>query len=97
MNGFPFFSKITGDMEDKMRLPGEMEFVMPGRGSISCIQLLSSIPVPGTVTLEPNGKCSVLVVAARLPSASMTVAVVVLAEEVRDYQLITAKLKISKN
>ena len=43
-------ASITGDIEERIRLPGAIELVRPGIGSMSCMQLFSSIPVPGTVT-----------------------------------------------
>ena len=54
MSGSPPRNTIVGDIDDRIRFPGAIELVRPGTGSISCMQLLSNIPVPGTVTADPN-------------------------------------------
>ena len=73
MNGLPSFITMVGAMLLTIRLPGAMEFAVPGCGSNMFIVLFSSIPVPGVVTLEPNAAWMVCVVETTLPSASATV------------------------
>ena len=71
IKGAPSLRTITGDMDDNTRLFGAIEFVRPGTGSMSSMQSLSNIPVPGTVTFEPKTMCNVFVVATTLPHSSM--------------------------
>ena len=54
MSGLPSFITMVGDMLLTIRLPGAMEFALPGCGSKMFIVLFSSMPVPGVVTLEPK-------------------------------------------
>ena len=63
-----FFSTLVSAW-DSMRPSATM--VTSGTGSISSMQSLRSMPVPGTVTFEPKPICSVFVVATMLPQRSI--------------------------
>ena len=54
------------------RLPGAIAFGRPGRGSNHIMPLFIRMPVDGSVTLAPKRDNRLLVSAAMLPSASIT-------------------------
>ena len=70
--GLPFFSATTGDMLLRPRLKPVIEFAAPGLGLKTTIPLLRSMPVPGTMTLEPKPPTAVCVQATMFLSLSMT-------------------------
>ena len=78
--GRPSRSTIVGAIELVMRLPGATDSAWPGCGSKSAIVLFSSMPVPGTIAVEPNRLLIVCVAATTLPSPSATVTCVVCGE-----------------
>ena len=71
----------VGDIEESGRLPGAIAFASsptrpnafgtPGFTEKSSIWSFSMKPVPGTIIVLPNGRFTVCVTAARLPSRSM--------------------------
>ena len=68
---------MIGSMLHSGRLPGAIEFGMPGRGSNHIMPLFSSTPDCGSSTRLPNEDISVVVIATVLPSASHAVRCVV--------------------
>ena len=69
--GCPSLSTKTGVMLFRPRLNPAIEFAVPGMGLKMTIPLVSSTPVPGTMTLEPNAPTAVWVHATMFRSLSM--------------------------
>ena len=76
-NGFPPSVSMIGSMLHSGRLPGAIEFGVPGRGSNHIMPLFSSTPDCGSSTRLPIEDISVVVIATVVPSASHTVRCVV--------------------
>ena len=70
--GTPSRVATTGHMLASGRLPGAIAFGRPGRGSNHIMPLFIRMPVDGSVTLAPKRDNRLLVSAAMLPSASIT-------------------------
>ena len=68
---------MIGSMLHSGRLPGAIEFGVPGRGSNHIMPLFSSTPDCGSSTRLPIDDISVVVIATVVPSASHTVRCVV--------------------
>src|SRR4051812_6634077 len=75
--GLPFSVSMIGSMLHRGRLPGAIEFGVPGRGSNHIMPLFSSTPDCGSSTRLPKEDISVVVIATQLPLASQTVRCVV--------------------